>query len=483
MPHPAMHLHSTGMTQRRKLYLVLLTTTNVFILSSVYVAFNGLPPPITPWSFTVLRNGTIPLSESLRLFTPDRGLATPWTPLSLSKCQFGMPSHYAPCAAQHLSNLAYAEELLYPDFEIREPYFATEEHRKRWRKAASDISERGVLNSGWMAYKGQSGQNFVFNDVKYTWSSSHFDTWSPESCMSNLVSTSPIQPIPESTSSRLPLVTIAVSPDSYSFQHHLDRVTHIISQGSHLVQGHANITANSKPYVVTGRRGSNTVQRLWELLGYDQEHILYQKEGVEAGTMVFSCRTVLIHPWLSLKTLEFFGIAHDAVSTTRNKVVYMTRSDGRPSNFGRRIVNEVKLLDGIRQFLSERNRGEELVVFNPDEFETTDQLFEWFSKNAAAIIGPHGGAMINHRWAAKGTLVIEMMPTTRPAMMIFEEASVLSQNYAAIVVEPTTPVGTDMKIDVQDVLSLLKEHLGVTGEDPLRQSYYWRAKELGLEGQ
>ncbi|KAJ7152662.1 hypothetical protein C8R43DRAFT_1003212 [Mycena crocata] len=45
--------------------------------------------------------------------------------------------------------------------------------------------------------------------------------------------------------------------------------------------------------------------------------------------------------------------------------------------------------------------------------------------------------MINHCWAAKGTLVIEMMPTTRPAMLIFEEASVLSQAYAAILVEPT----------------------------------------------
>ncbi|KAJ7752477.1 hypothetical protein DFH07DRAFT_825484 [Mycena maculata] len=461
-----------SITQRRKVYLILLTTANVLILSSVYVAYKGLPHSITP---ALLRHST-PFSEYLRLSTPERGLATPWTPLSLSVCQFGTPTHYAPCLAQNLNNVAYAEELLYPDFEIREPYFAKEEHRERWQKATSDINERGVLQSGWMAYKGQSGQNFVFNNVKYTWSSSNFDTWSPESCMSSLVSTSPIEPITDRTESRLPIVTIALSPDSYSFQHHLDRVTHIIAQGSHLFYGSA-----SEPYVVTGRRGSKTVQQLWEYLGYDEDHVLNTKEGVEAETMVFSCRAVLIHPWLSLKALESFGIQHDVPSATRNKIVYMSRSDGRTLNVGRRVVNEEEVLEGIRTFLAERKQGEELVVFNPDEYESTGQLFEWFSKNVAAVVGPHGGAMINHRWAAKGTLVIEFMPTTRTAMMIFEEAGVLSQNYAAILVEPTEPAGTDMEIDVRDVVSLLGEHLGVVGQDPLRKSYYWRAEELGLD--
>ncbi|KAJ6590699.1 hypothetical protein DFH09DRAFT_1026851 [Mycena vulgaris] len=471
-------MHSPALA-RRTPYFVLLGALITLILLSVYIAYNGLPHAIGLPPSTVLRNSTTPFSEYLRLSTPAQGFSTHWTPLSLSRCDFGMPPHYAPCIAQTLNNVAYAEELLYPDFEIREPYFAKEEHRERWQRASLDVKERGVLDSGWMGYKGQTGQNFVFNDVKYTWSSYHFDTWSPESCMSNLVSTSPIQPISDKNraSTLLPTVTIAVSPDSYSFQHHLDRVTHIMAQGAHLLYGSASAPA----YVVTGRRGSQLVQRLWELLGYDQDHVLYKREGVEAETMVFSCRAVLIHPWLSLKTLESFGIEHDARSKTRNKVVYMSRSDGRAANFGRRVLNEADVLEGIRSFLAERNRGEELVVFNLDEFGNTDQLFKWFSKNVAAIIGPHGGAMINHRWAAKGTLIIEMMPTTRTAMMIYEEASVLSQTYAAIIVEPTEPSGTDMEIDVQDVLSLLGRHLGMIGEDPLRKSYHWRAKELGLE--
>lgn len=89
--------------------------------------------------------------------------------------------------------------------------------------------------------------------------------------------------------------------------------------------------------------------------------------------------------------------------------------------------------------------------------------------------------LLPHTRAAKGTLVIEMMPTTFTSLMVFEEASVLSQNYAAIVVPPTLPTGTNMRIDVGDVLALLRTHLGVKGDDPLRRSYPWRAKELGLD--
>ncbi|KAJ7477971.1 hypothetical protein B0H11DRAFT_2028904 [Mycena galericulata] len=448
----------------------------IFILSSGYFTYSGLTHAVRPPPF-IAADPLPHLSEYLHISTAAGGPSAPWAPMSLARCEFGMPGHYAPCVAEHLSNVAYAEELLYPDFQIREPYFVKEEHRNKWRQATLEITDRAVFDSGWMVYKGQTGQNFVFNDVQYTWSSSHFDTWSPEACMSSLVSTSYIQPIVNKSEATpiLPIVTVAVSPDSYSFQHHLDRVTHIIGQGAHLLYG-----SNSTSFVVTGRQGSRTVQRLWELLGYDKDHVLYKEEEVKAETMLFSCRAVLIHPWLSLKVLEMFGIEHndDVDPGTRKQVIYMSRSDGRTNNPGRRVLNEADVLAGIRELLSQRNRSEELVVFNPDEYETPDQLFSWFSKNVAAVIGPHGGAMMNHRWAARGTLVVEMMPSTNVPMMIFEEASVLSQKYAAIVAEP---VGADMVVDVEDILSLLRAYLGVVEEDPLRKSYHWRAKELELD--
>jgi hypothetical protein len=71
-------------------------------------------------------------------------------------------------------------------------------------------------------------------------------------------------------------------------------------------------------------------------------------------------------------------------------------------------------------------------------------------------------------------------PSNTIAMMIYEEASLLSQTYAAIVVEPTTPSGFDMDIDVEDVVSLLRKHLGAVGTAPLRRNYLWPSKELGF---
>ncbi|KAJ7104557.1 hypothetical protein C8R43DRAFT_906944 [Mycena crocata] len=427
-------------------------------------------PPIIPFTRPLTH---LDLSDALRVSTLNSSRT--WIPLSLSVCTFSMPSYYAPCLADTLSNVVYAEELVYPDFDIREPYFAREDHRQIWRRFAEsdpEFRDRGSPNKGWVNYKGQSGQNFVFHHVQYT-KSFGTDSWAQESCMSKRVNTSPIQPLND-TEHVLPTVLIALSPDSFSFQHHLDRVTHIVAQAAHLPGG------VSKPYVLTGRQGSKTVQELWTQMGYSSDHVLHQLSKVEAETMIFSCRAVLIHPWLSLKTLELLGIEHMTPATTRNKVVYMSRSDGRTANAGRRVLNEGAVLDGIRAYLAERNLGEELVVFNQDRFENVTQLFSWFSENVIAVIGPHGGAMINHRWARQDILVIEFMPTTRIAVMIYEEASLLSQTYAAIVVEPTPASGFDIEVGVDDVITLMRQHLGVAGADPLRKSYSWLAKELGF---
>lgn len=75
------------------------------------------------------------------------------------------------------------------------------------------------------------------------------------------------------------------------------------------------------------------------------------------------------------------------------------------------------------------------------------------------------------------------MPATFTSLAIYEESSILSQQYAVLVIEPSRAGGKDMVIEVEDVRSLLSEHLGKgeSAEDPLRRYYHWRAKELGLE--
>ncbi|KAJ7736291.1 hypothetical protein B0H16DRAFT_122446 [Mycena metata] len=464
------------LARRRPYFVALVGGLNALAVISLYIIYNERrhsvtfsPDTIAPTSF----------SDALRLSALDHPNNS-WIPLALSSCVFGMPTHYAPCAARTLPNLLYAEELIYPDFELREPYFAKEEHRQRWRAyAGSDVEfrQRAALNNGWVSYKGQAGQNIVFHRVKYEMGSFGADTWAAQACMSGLVDTSPIQPLTDADRAMkvLPSALVALSPDSYSFQHYLDRVTHIIAQGLHLVRG------ATTPYALTGRAGQKTVRQMWSQMGFPESHVLHSKP-VAAETMVFSCRAVLVHPWLSSRTLELLGVERTSPpSPTRNKVVYMSRSDGRAANGGRRVVNEEAVLRGITELLTGRDKGEELVVFNPDDFTDVKELFAWFAANVIAVVGPHGGAMFNHRWANQDILVLEFMPTTRIAVMIWEEASVLSQIYAAIVVEPTEKDGSDMVIDVADVVSLLGQHLSVAeGEDPLRKSYPWKAKELGF---
>ncbi|KAK0491801.1 hypothetical protein EDD18DRAFT_1334635 [Armillaria luteobubalina] len=465
-----------------RLTTTILVCMNITLLSGmIYLNFHDIledrPVPAPQYQLQPLRGISKPgpPSESKSYthadFLPmsgDYALArsTAWVPLSLSECT---------AVAQRLEqNVAYAEELLYPSFKIRQPYFASNAHKERWGDIAMGIKERGVLqNDGWLVYKGQSGQNFVFGNISYRHSGG-YDSWSAGSCMSDLVSSDAFKtydPLELLGRSNPPTIyrnaMLATSPDSYSFQHYLDRITHIVSQATHLIDG------SDLPYVITGRQGNQFVQQLWERLGFDNRHVLHSiSTDIYAESMIFSCRAVLVHPFLSLKTLEAFGIDSMKESSTRNKasssvsIMYMSRSNDRAKNGGRRVLNESELLDAIRVLLRERGKGEEIIVFDETQYSSASDLFGYFNKNVLAVVGPHGGAMHHHRWAARGTLVIEMMPTTFTSMAIYEEVSVLSQTYAALVVEPSSPGGRDMIVDPEDVTKLLREHLGVPMRKP-----------------
>jgi hypothetical protein len=82
--------------------------------------------------------------------------------------------------------------------------------------------------------------------------------------------------------------------------------------------------------------------------------------------------------------------------------------------------------------------------------------------------------MMNHRWAAPNTLVIEFFPTNFLKYAQWEEASLLDQNYGAVVVEPAH--GTDMVIIPQDVTRLLHENLGKVRQDSIRDVYSWESE-------
>ncbi|KAK0205171.1 hypothetical protein DFS33DRAFT_1274120 [Desarmillaria ectypa] len=166
------------------------------------------------------------------------------------------------------------------------------------------------------------------------------------------------------------------------------------------------------------------------------------KFGTEDGLrrrVSLSVFRVLVHPFFSLRTLEAFAIGSMKESSTRNKIMCMIRSNNRAKNGGRRVLNESALLDAIRALLEERGKDEELVFFDEMKYGSVSEIFDYLNKNVMAVVGPYGGAMHRHRWVAQGTLVIEIMPMMFKSVAVYEEASVLSQTYAALIVEPSSP--------------------------------------------
>lgn len=107
------------------------------------------------------------LSKAFTIATPPvhQLPSTRWAPVSLTTCEDETPSYYAPCLATRKAGAVLGEELIYPDFSLREPHWTgvrKDLDQERWRKIIDGIRERGYnKNNGWVAYRGQHGQNLV----------------------------------------------------------------------------------------------------------------------------------------------------------------------------------------------------------------------------------------------------------------------------------------------------------------------------------
>lgn len=150
----------------------------------------------------------------------------------------------------------------------------------------------------------------------------------------------------------------------------------------------------------------------------------------------------------------------------------MSRSVGETADGGREIKNEAFVLAAIAKLLEERGRGEELEVFNPNEY-TLDELVEYCSGRVSAIIGPHGGAIMNHRFAGPETLVLEFFPSTRIEWLNYEEATILGQTYAVVIGDKIDDTQDDFNVDPQLVVSILRDHLGVKRNESVQLGHAW----------
>ena len=91
---------------------------------------------------------------------PDHLESTKWAPYIIKSCQDkSLPRSFAPCLLHHG---IYAEELIYPDFDLRIPKFLNDEYKNEWLNRAMNYAlDRYSIHKDWAMYKGQRGQNLV----------------------------------------------------------------------------------------------------------------------------------------------------------------------------------------------------------------------------------------------------------------------------------------------------------------------------------
>ncbi|BEJ16350.1 hypothetical protein CspHIS471_0509550 [Cutaneotrichosporon sp. HIS471] len=227
------------------------------------------------------------------------------------------------------------------------------------------------------------------------------------------------------------------TPDSWSFQHWLDRAAHVVAQSAHLTGGNAN--------ALTGERGSDMVQAMWDRIGFAGRVVHRPTEQAVYDALLFSCKAVLSHGEYS--------------SSCSFRSQRSLRRQPRQTQRRRCCL----IVTAIGRLLRTRGNGESLAHWSdirPTFEGNLDRLIDFMWRKVSALGGPHGSAIMNHRFAGPGTLVLGFLPTTRISYLNYEETNMLNQTYAAIVIEPATETVDDMTIDPADVVTLLERHLG-----------------------
>ncbi|PWY96189.1 hypothetical protein BO94DRAFT_551903 [Aspergillus sclerotioniger CBS 115572] len=442
--------------RRLLLSLALSASLLILLLKALHVQASHQPTP-----------SVLPNSPPLPSHTPN-----PFHPLHLTECTSTTPPYYAPCLAQTLPHAASGKELLYPAFTTSPPLFAASRPHdaETWWNTTWLLRDRAYKLDTRLRYPEKHGQIYVFENVTLS-TSTPFDKWSMDSCMSSFAPTSYV--LPSSNTPTHESVLLANIPDSWSLQHFLDRAMRVVAQSRDYQPG----------YVAIGRGGDKSVKELWQSLGYPEQHVLHRDTSFVASQMIWSCRAPLVHPWLTHQSLSLLApdSLHHVPLSDRKVILYMTRSNGLTRNGGRQVLNEDTLLVGIQSVLDRRGQKEKLEIFNHGDFSDMGTFIRYLQQNVKAVIGPHGSALHNHFWTASDTLVVEFQPTSRPDLTFYESAKMRDHPYVVLMEEPVDEMH-NMLVDVGAVVEILEERLGRELEmgDRVRLAYDWEADELGI---
>jgi hypothetical protein len=377
-------------------------------------------------------------------------------------------------------------KLRYPNFELPRPRFVSNEHEasvgnhpriKEWVGETQTYFEKHTeqqKRDDVFLFHGNTytyGEVIVVNNTTITMP---FDC-SPDGDYHSLFALLPV-PV-DSTIPAFKRLTYLKVAQAWSFQHFMDGALPRVSQGWDYI-GLEDTTVITNP--ITER--FPIVRLLWQRMGKypvvrGEEREGGVKEegqgsvkranliGMELGDVYFAEEMVVscIQPWHPLiwrrGPKEVLGVTSLPYSQ-RDRIIYVSRSRGKGAfNGGRQITNEEDLIRGIRDWLKEKGRSEELAFADEGPSpENTQEMFD-FWKRAKVIIGPHGGGLYNLNWTGEDTIIIEVSPlrSSLGSLWIFYMMSAaLGQRYYHL---PYPPDNSNMVVDINHVLSILESQL------------------------
>ncbi|KAL7678582.1 putative glycosyltransferase 61 [Plasmopara halstedii] len=315
-----------------------------------------------------------------------------WAPMILSKCMHGMDKQAAPCIKEaNPSNIIEAQELIYPAFRLKLPTFTNSSMKAMW------LSE-GSRNDWWRVTDDQSwaefavfhGQNIIFSNAAYR-GDPPADVWSPHGCMVENVSHASFLHNLDGNVTELAndisidTLVIATTPDSWSFQHFMDRVAAVWSQAQLIIP----TTAKKDTVILSGETPRDAiVDEIYELIVGQHLHKL---KSVHAKRLVFSCRAPLFHPFTTLRITEtIFQSLPPSSSSQRDVILFLSRSiGGKTRNGGRQILNEVEVTNAISAMLNATGRPEQLQYFHHDEFKGLEDIATFMRDRVKMMIAAH----------------------------------------------------------------------------------------------
>lgn len=198
------------------------------------------------------------------------------------------------------------------------------------------------------------------------------------------------------------------------------------------------------------------------------DHQINVADGVSARRLVYSCNAPR-HPYHVRKFAEEMGVMSREIIplSERKTVIYFSR---RKASHGRRVVEEETLIEKLKQLLQRRNKGEKLEVLDGIKGSLSDTIKRF--QNVRAIIGAHGGALYNARFAHPGTLIMEFVNEKKknPMWIFWYDSTALGHFYHQVFCADQR---SDLVCRFEDILNLLDKHLGEMPQERFLHVHEW----------